>query len=235
MTKNKLQRFSEAENLNNMIQPTYADIDNKKHKYYGNWSKDFFGNDNPIVVEFGCGKGEYSLAQAKLYPNKNYIGVDIKGARMWVGAKEAINNKINNVAFLRTKIELISAFFKDDEVSEIWITFPDPHEKNRHRRKRIASPRFLNLYRNFLIDNGIVHLKTDNSIFYNYTVEIVKHNKLKILQNTDDLYNSDAQTELLGVKTFYESKFLEVGKTIKYLKFELPKTIEIDEPEQDEE
>ena len=167
MGKNKLKKFAEMEVLGHVIQPPFDDIFKKDHPLKGKWNPEIFENNNPIVLELGCGKGEYSVGMARAFPNKNFIGVDIKGARMWKGATESHEKGIRNVAFLRTRIELIESFFDKDEVSEIWITFPDPQLKNARAKKRLPGPVFLNKYRSFLVNNGIIHLKTDNDILYN--------------------------------------------------------------------
>ena len=177
----------------------------------------------------GCGKGEYAVGLARRFPDKNYIGVDIKGARMWTRAKAAVKEGISNVAFLRTNIELIDRFFEAGEVSEIWITFPDPQMKKV--RKRLTSTRFLDLYRNILIDNGIVHLKTDSPFLYTYTDALVKLNAFSTEVNTADLYNSDIVDDILEIKTFYEQQWLDRGLSIKYIKFHLDHTTALQEPE----
>ena len=181
------------------------------------------------MLELGCGKGEYAVGLARRFPGKNYIGVDIKGARMWTGAKAAVKEGISNVAFLRTNIELIDRFFEAGEVSEIWITFPDPQMKKV--RKRLTSTRFLELYRNILVADGIVHLKTDSPFLYTYTDALVKLNELPTEINTADLYHSDVVDDILEIKTFYEQQWLDRGLTIKYIKFHLDHTTELKEPD----
>ena len=183
-----------------------------------------------MVLELGCGKGEYSIGLAQAYPEKNFIGVDIKGARMWRGAKTAINEEIKNVAFLRTRIEMIQSFFTNDEIDEIWITFPDPQEKNRRKKKRLTSSGFLNSYRSFLKDNGIVNLKTDNDLLYEYTLAMIDFNKLELEYKSSDVHNTDATNKLLQIKTHYEQIFLEENKNINYIRFKLSKNKEIIEP-----
>jgi tRNA (guanine-N7-)-methyltransferase len=195
----------------------------------GRWKSDFFKNDNPIVLELGCGKGEYAVGLARRFPEKNYIGVDIKGARMWTGAKSAVKEGISNVAFLRTNIELITRFFEPGEVSEIWITFPDPQMKKV--RKRLTSSRFLELYREILVADGIVHLKTDSPFLYTYTDALVKLNNMPTEVNTSDLYHSDIVDDILEIKTFYEQQWLDRGLTIKYIKFHLDHTTQLQEPD----
>ena len=195
----------------------------------GQWGKEYFHNDNPIVLELGCGKGEYAVGLAQKFPDKNFIGIDIKGARMWTGARRAEEAGLKNVAFLRTNIELLPHFFAPDEVSEIWITFPDPQMKKE--RKRLTSTRFLDLYRQVLVANGTVHLKTDSPFLYTYTHLLTQLNKLETIVDTDDLYHSDIVTDILEIRTFYEQQWLDRGLTIKYISFSLDHTTELKEPE----
>ena len=211
--------------------PYSAMADNKPFAMKGSWRSDYFHNDNPIVLELGCGKGEYTVGLARLFPNVNFIGVDIKGARMHQGAKQALEEKLPNVAFLRTNIEIIDRFFDNDEVQEIWLTFSDPQMKNP--RKRLSSTFFLQRYRHFLTDGGIVHLKTDSNFLFTYTSLMVEHNKLPLVFKTDDLYHTEgideATRQILGIQTYYESQWIERGLNIKYLKFHLPKASELEE------
>ena len=181
------------------------------------------------MLELGCGKGEYAVGLARRFPEKNYIGVDIKGARMWTGAMSAVKEGISNVAFLRTNIELITRFFEPGEVSEIWITFPDPQMKKV--RKRLTSSRVLELYREILVADGIVHLKTDSPFLYTYTDALVKLNNMPTEVNTSDLYHSDIVDDILEIKTFYEQQWLDRGLTIKYIKFHLDHTTQLQEPD----
>ncbi len=229
MGKNKLKKFAEMDTFKNVFQYPFAVIERDGFPLKGRWNRDFFKNDNPIVLELGCGKGEYAVGLARRFPDKNYIGVDIKGARMWTGAKAAVNDGISNVAFLRTNIELIDCFFATGEVSEIWITFPDPQMKKV--RKRLTSSRFLELYRLILVENGIVHLKTDSPFLYTYTDALVKLNNLPTEVNTSDLYNSDVVDDILEIKTFYEQQWLDRGLSIKYIKFHLDHETELVEPD----
>ncbi len=217
MAKNKLQKFADMDTYNHVFQYPFAVLREKGFEMRGKWNELFFHNDNPIVLELGCGKGEYAVGLARRYPNKNFIGVDIKGARMWSGASQAKEEGIGNVAFLRTHIELITHFFAPGEVSEIWITFPDPQMKKT--RKRLTSTRMLELYRRILVENGIIHLKSDSPFLYTYTRAMVQENNFPILIDTDDLYNSGIDDDILGIKTFYEQQWLERGKSIKYIKF----------------
>lgn len=228
MTKKKLQRFAEMETFSNVIQPSFNDVFGKDYHLKGNWNQKIFGNDNPLILELGCGKGEYTVELARKYPGKNFIGVDIKGARIWKGARAALADCLSNVRFLRTRIEVINSFFSTNEVSEIWITFPDPQLKKK--RKRLTSPDFLSRYTRFLSNNGLVHLKTDNRVLYEYTLAIARINEFNIRLHTDDLYNSGMSDEILEIKTFYEQGFLAQGMKITYLCFSLPHEKEIQEP-----
>jgi tRNA (guanine-N7-)-methyltransferase len=229
MAKNKLQKFADMETYSHVFQYPFAVLKERGFDMRGKWNEMFFHNDNPIVLELGCGKGEYAVGLARRYPDKNFIGVDIKGARMWTGASEAMAEGIENVAFLRTHIELITHFFAPGEVSEIWITFPDPQMKKT--RKRLTSTRMLELYREILTENGIIHLKSDSPFLYTYTRAMVQENNFPILIDTDDLYNSGIDDDILGIKTFYEQQWLERGKSIKYIKFIYESRKELIEPD----
>lgn len=220
MGKNKLARFAENETFANLFQLTYEQVTKEGFALKGKWNEDFFKNDNPIVLELGCGKGEYTVGLAKKYPNKNFIGIDIKGARLWRGCKTSNEDKMTNVAFVRTHIQMIESYFAENEVSEIWITFPDPQLKKPN--KRLTCERFLKLYKNILKQDGIVHLKTDSQELYEYTKdEVLIPSKREILYNTNDLYNSDFKEDVIEIQTFYESMYLKIGKPITYLKFKL--------------
>ena len=219
MGKNNLAKFDEMENFENVIQVPYKKLHQENFVLKGKWDSEFFQNENPIILELGCGKGEYTVELAEKNPSCNYIGVDIKGARMYVGAKQAIAKNLKNVAFLRTNIEIINQFFAEDEIAEIWLTFPDPQMKKT--RKRLTSTFFLNLYRQFLKKEGIVHLKTDSNFQFSYTSALVHLNNFEILTETNDLYNSDVLTDTLQIKTFYEKQWLSRGITIKYIAFRL--------------
>ncbi len=232
MSKGKLEKFAEMETFRNVFQYPFSIIDNVPFDMKGHWNQDFFKNDNPIVLELGCGKGEYTVELAKLYPNVNFVGVDIKGARMWTGAKKAIEANLENVAFLRTNIEIIDRFFDTDEVQEIWLTFSDPQMKNAH--KRLTSTFFMDRYRRFLVDEGIIHLKTDSNFLFTYTKYMVDVNKLPVLLCTEDLYHDDLDSEtqkILSIQTYYESMWIERGLNIKYMKFNLPHDGELNEPD----
>ena len=225
MGKGKLQKFAEMETFRNVFQYPYSVIENVPFEMKGRWRDEYFHNQNPIVLELGCGKGEYTVGLARMFPDINFIGVDIKGARMHKGAKEAISENLANVAFLRTNIEFIDRFCGEDEVQEIWLTFSDPQMKNP--RKRLSSTYFMERYRRFLADKGIVHLKTDSNFLFTYTRYMVEHNSLPLLFSTEDLYHTDgideATRQILGIKTYYEQQWIERGLNIKYMKFELPR------------
>lgn len=192
----------------------------------GKWGESFFKNNHPIILELGCGKGEYTVELAKLYPQKNFIGVDIKGDRMWTGIQESVAEDLKNVVFIRTYVDLIQHFFGSDEVSEIWLTFPDPQMKKL--RKRLTSTGFMELYRQILKPDGRIHLKTDSNFQYNYTLEMVNANKFELLHQFDDLYHSGWQDPILSIQTFYETQWLNKGLSIKYLSFKLNNNILIE-------
>lgn len=228
MGKNKLARFTELGSFDKVIQPKISDVTTEDHPLKGRWNKELFKNDHPVILELGCGKGEYTVGLATRFPGNNYIGIDIKGARMWRGAKTANDLKLNNVSFLRTRIEFINSFFSHDEVDEIWITFPDPHPGGRNSDKRLTSPRFLNIYRLFMKNKGLVHLKTDNIEIYNYTKKIVENNTIEMVCATNDLYSRNfgadiISDDILSIRTHYEKIFLEEGLKINYLSFMLEK------------
>ena len=222
------------EAFDRVIQPGFEEVYKTDYVLKGKWAEELFQNSNPITLELGCGKGEYTVNLAKRYPDRNFIGVDIKGARIWKGAKMAEELNLKNVAFLRTRIEMIQSFFAKDEVEEIWITFPDPQLKKKRNKKRLTASRFLNLYKNFLIDNGLVHLKTDSQVLHHYTRELLEHNKLNIVRQSDDLYQSGFDDDVLHIKTFYENQFLSEGCKITYISFQLPSLGLIEEIKDDE-
>ena len=221
-SKNKLKRFQENETFSNVIQPTRDEVINS-FSHQGKWHS-FFKNNNPIVVELGCGKGEYTVALAKKFPNKNFIGIDIKGARFWRGAKTAIEEHLTNVAFIRTQIELVEYIFAKGEVDEIWITFPDPQIKYKRTKHRMTNTVFLKRYKTILSENGIINLKTDSEFMHGYTLGLLHGEGHSILYANHDIYhNEGAPEEVTKVQTFYESQYLAIDKAITYIKFRLKK------------
>jgi tRNA (guanine-N7-)-methyltransferase len=228
MTKKKLQRFAEMETFTNVVQPEFKEVFGTDYYLKGQWNRLQFGNSNPLVLELGCGKGEYTVGLARLFPQRNFIGIDIKGSRIWRGAKTALEESLSNVKFLRTHIEQVNSFFACGEVDEIWITFPDPQLKKK--RKRLTSSKFLMYYVRFLKPNGMIHLKTDNHVLYRYTKKLVQLNNFSIRHQTDDLYGSGLSSQLPDITTYYERQFLAQGMTIHYLCFELPHEKTITEP-----
>lgn len=223
MGKNKLAKWNEFGSFGNVIQPEIGDVFSEDHPVKGNWNKVMFKNENPVILELGCGKGEYSVGLATRFPENNYIGIDIKGARMWRGAKTSNELRLPNVAFLRTRIEFITSFFSTDEVAEIWITFPDPHPGGRNANKRLTSPWFLNMYRSFLKNKGLIHLKTDNTELFNYTKDVVTNNNHEMIYDTSDLYSEKLSDDILLIRTHYEKLFLNRGMKINYISFRLDK------------
>lgn len=218
MGKNKLAKFANMDEYPHVFQYPYSVLQEKGFEMKGKWNKLFFKNDNPIVLELGCGKGEYTVGLGQLYADKNFIGVDIKGARMWTGAKQSLEKGMTNVAFLRTHIEMIDHFFAPGEISEIWITFPDPQMNKVN--KRMTSTRFMQLYRRILVPGGIVHLKSDSNFMFSYTCAMVDANSLPVLYKTDNLYHSGLIDPILEIQTYYEQQWLARGLNIKYIKFE---------------
>ena len=233
MSKGKLAKFADMETYENVFQYPYSVVEHVPFEMQGHWHEQYFHNDNPIVLELGCGKGEYTVGLAKRYPDMNFIGVDIKGARMWTGATQAVKEGLKNVAFLRTNIEIIDRFFAPDEVTEIWLTFSDPQMKNP--RKRLTSTYFMNRYRRFLIDGGIIHLKTDSNFLFTYTTYMVEKNHLPLVLRTNDLYSENSEnseySEAASIQTYYEQMWIDRGLNIKYMKFHLPHEGELAEPD----
>ena len=218
MGKNKLAKFADMETFSHVFQVSSHDLRNGiPFQMKGNWAKEFFGNENPLVLELGCGKGEYTVGLARKFPDKNFIGIDIKGARMWTGAREALQEGLKNVAFLRTDIEMIHHCFATGEVSEIWLTFPDPQMKKT--TKRLTATNFIRSYLSFLKPEGIIHLKTDSNFMFTYTMEMVRVNHFPVLYQTADVYAEKMVDEVLQMKTYYERQWLERGLTIKYVRF----------------
>jgi tRNA (guanine-N7-)-methyltransferase len=218
--KKKLIRFAENATFSHLFQYSYEEL-RKGFPLKGRWHEDFFHNDNTISLELGCGKGEYTVFLAQTYPHRNFIGIDIKGARLWRGCKTVQELKLKNVAFIRTRIQLINKFFEKGEVSEIWLTFPDPQPRMAKAKKRLTSPEFLARYRDILQKNGVIHLKTDDSGLFNYTLETINKEGHNLLLKLDDLYGSGFEGDAGAIRTFYESIFLEEGIPIKYLEFQL--------------
>ena len=219
-SKNKLKRFIENESFNNVIQPSRDDLIKFNFVFRGKWKKKVFKNSNPIVLELGCGKGEYTVNLAKLNPNKNYIGIDIKGARFWGGAKTATEEKLENVFFLRTQIELLDFIFEKNEIDEIWLTFPDPQIKFQRRKHRLTNTKFLSIYKNILNDSGIIHLKTDSEFLHGYTLGKLEEMSINPIVSNHDIYkNSNAPVEAIQIQTHYEKIYLNEGKKITYLNF----------------
>ena len=217
MGHRKLQRFAENLTFPNLFQVGFDQLEQEGFALRGRWSE-HFGNTNPITLELGCGKGDYTIALARIHPERNYIGVDIKGARLWRGAKTAVEEPLTNVAFIRTRIELIDRFFAQGEVSEVWITFCDPQLKKPN--KRLTAPRFLDTYAHFLAPQSIMHLKTDSQELYEYTLdEVLPTRDVEVLTSTADLYNSAYQGEATMTQTFYERMFLAEGKPITYIQW----------------
>jgi tRNA (guanine-N7-)-methyltransferase len=219
-SKNKLKRFIENESFKNVVQPSRDELIEKKFKQYGSWRKQVFKNSNPIVLELGCGKGEYTVNLAKLNPNKNFIGIDIKGARFWRGAKTSLEEKLSNVYFLRTQIELLNYVFKENEIDEIWLTFPDPQIKFQRRKHRLTNPKFLLIYKNILKSNGIIHLKTDSEFLHGYTLGLLESMSIKPIHSNHDVYkNLNVPKDVINIQTHYENIYLKENKKITYLSF----------------
>ncbi|MCH4822012.1 tRNA (guanosine(46)-N7)-methyltransferase TrmB [Gramella lutea] len=221
-SKNKLRRFKENEEFENVIQPSREELTDESFKFKNQWSQDFFKNDQPIVLELGCGKGEYTVELARQNPEKNFIGIDIKGARFWRGAKTALEEGLENVAFVRTQIELIEHVFAAGEVSEIWITFPDPQIKYKRTKHRLTNTDFLQRYKNILKEDGVMHLKTDSEFMHGYTLGLLHGEGHEILYAHHDIYKNEySPKEVTGIQTFYEKQYLEKGKPITYIRFKI--------------
>lgn len=232
-SKDKLRKFRENETFTCLHQPKTEEVLGKSHPLKGKWGTEVFKNNNPIILELGCGKGEYTIALAQKFPDKNFIGIDIKGARLWKGAKFATENNLGNVAFIRTRIEFITSLFDSGEISEIWITFPDPQLKRE--RKRLTGRMFLERYKEFLSPDGIINLKTDSKYLHNYTLALAQQNNLSILEANNDIYGSGRADDILSIKTFYEAHYIKRGLEITYLAFKIDNTKPIIEPVWEEE
>ncbi len=220
MSRNKTARFAAMATFSNVFQPPLGKDEIFAQK--GKWNSEVFKNSNPVVLELGCGKGEYTVGLASAFANKNYIGIDIKGSRMFVGAKTAINNKLSNAAFLRTRIELIENFFNPAEVDEIWITFPDPQPKKRWTKKRLTSSHFINKYLSILKPEAVLHLKTDCTFLYYYTLALLQKNNVRVLEHSDDVHHTQILDEIHNICTHYENLFMEQGQKITYIKWQKP-------------
>jgi len=221
-SKNKLKRFKENDTFANVFQPTRETLVTNDYKLKGQWNASFFKNSNPIVLELGCGKGEYTVALAQKYPDKNFIGVDIKGARFWRGAKTAVEDNLPNVAFLRTQIELIDYAFAENEVDEIWITFPDPQIKYKRTKHRLTNMAFLERYKHILKPEGIVNLKTDSEFMHGYTLGLLHGAGHEVLYANHNVYKQEGSPEeVTSIQTFYESQYLEQNKPITYIRFKI--------------
>ena len=221
-SKNKLKRFKENETFDHVFQPNRETLVENKFIFKGQWRQKFFKNKNPLVLELGCGKGEYTVGLAEKYPNKNYIGIDVKGARFWRGAKTAKENQLSNVAFVRAQIELIGFLFEANEVDEIWITFPDPQIKYKRGKHRLTNPDFLKRYKHILNQTGVVHLKTDSEYMHGYTLGLLQGLGHEIQYANHNVYQQEGSPdEVTEIQTFYEKTYLEKGKAITYLRFKI--------------
>ncbi|MFT6717280.1 MAG: tRNA (guanine-N7-)-methyltransferase [Saprospiraceae bacterium] len=228
MGKDKLKRFADVAKYKNVLEPTWEESMNQEYYLKGKWASDFFKNDNPIVLELACGGGEYTVGLARIHPDKNFLGIDIKGNRIWKGATIALNEGLDNVGFLRTRIDFIENFFSENEISEIWITFPDPQKQSNRARKRLTHMMFLDRYRKFLQKEGSLRLKTDSTFLYEFTQLVINENNFDVLVDSSDVYGELLPTQEdsllykeLNIKTFYEKKWLEEEKLIKYLAFNI--------------
>jgi tRNA (guanine-N7-)-methyltransferase len=221
-SKNKLKRFRENELFSNVFQPTREDLVESEYSFKGNWNTKVFKNDNPLVLELGCGRGEYTVELAKRFPEKNFIGIDIKGARFWRGAKTAIDECIPNAAFIRTQIELVDYVFAKEEVDEIWITFPDPQIKYKRTKHRMTNAQFLQRYKAILKTDGVVNLKTDSEFMHGYTLGLLHGEGHEVLYSNHDVYKQEGSpAEVTGIQTYYESQYLAQNKPITYIRFKI--------------
>ena len=223
-SKNKLKRFRENETFENVFQPTREEVTSGQFELKGKWNSDFFKNEHPIIVELGCGKGEYSIGLAERFPEKNFIGIDVKGARFWRGAKTAVDTGLHNVAFIRTQIELLDYVFADHEIDEIWITFPDPQIKYKRTKHRMTNSEFLQLYKKVLKPEGIVNLKTDSEFMHGYTLGLLHGEGHEVLYANHNVYKNEGSPEIVtAIQTFYEKQYLEINKAITYIRFKIKK------------
>lgn len=221
-SKNKLKRFKENDTFDNVIQPTREEVTQGEFPFKDKWSSDFFKNDNPIIVELGCGKGEYTVGLAERFPDMNFVGIDIKGARFWRGAKTAKEGSMKNVAFVRTQIELIDFIFGKNEINEIWITFPDPQIKYKRTKHRMTNSEFLKMYKNILKPDGVVNLKTDSEFMHGYTLGLLHGEGHEVLYANHNVYNNEGAPEVVtSIQTFYERQYLEINKAITYIRFKI--------------
>lgn len=221
-SKNKLKRFKENETFSNVFQPTREELTAGNFALKGKWNADFFHNDNPLILELGCGKGEYAVGLAERYPDKNFIGIDTKGARFWRGAKTVAENDMKNVAFIRAQIELVDHLFVENEIDEIWITFPDPQIKYKRTKHRMTNSEFLQLYKKILKKDGVVNLKTDSEFMHGYTLGLLHGEGHEVLYANHNVYNNEgAPSEVTEIQTFYEKQYLEVNKAITYIRFKI--------------
>lgn len=221
-SKNKLKRFKENDTFSNVFQPAREEVVTDQFSLKGKWNQDYFKNNNPIVLELGCGKGEYSVGLAEKFPDKNFIGIDLKGARFWRGAKTAVETGLTNVAFIRTQIELINHIFSENEVDEIWITFPDPQIKYKRTKHRMTNSQFLKLYKKVLKPEGVVNLKTDSEFMHGYTLGLLHGEGHEVIYSNHNVYvNEGSPEEVTGLQTFYEKQYLEINKAITYIRFKI--------------
>lgn len=221
-SKNKLKRFKENESFENVVQPSREEIVSGEFQLKGNWATDFFKNDHPIVLELGCGKGEYAIALAEIFPEKNFLGIDIKGARFWKGAKTALENNLKNVGFLRSQIELVDKIFAENEIDEIWITFPDPQIKYKRTKHRMTNSDFLQKYKKILKPGGTVKLKTDSEFMHGYTLGLLHGEGHEVVQANHNVYKNEYSPKTVtGIQTFYEKQYLEQKKPITFVEFKI--------------
>jgi tRNA (guanine-N7-)-methyltransferase len=221
-SKNKLKRFKENETFANVFQPTREEVTSGEFQLKGKWNSDFFKNDKPIIVELGCGKGEYTIGLAEQNQNANYVGIDVKGARFWRGAKTAVDNGLHNVAFIKTQIELLDYIFNENEIDEIWITFPDPQIKYKRTKHRMTNSEFLQLYKKVLKTDGVINLKTDSEFMHGYTLGLLHGEGHEVIYANHNVYvNEGSPKEVTEIQTFYENQYLEVNKAITYIRFKI--------------